>query len=91
MPERNIVEGIAKRIGADDLESLNEKGQQMLLIVLGPGPSLAALQSLVAAERANAAMYGHAVENQQLANLLSIAATVPAVRYKLDFNALPEN
>jgi hypothetical protein len=52
---------------------------QALLIVLGSGPSFAALESLVSANQANGLMYHNSVATQQRTNILSMVATTKCV------------
>jgi hypothetical protein len=60
---------------------------QALVMVLGSGPSIAALDSLLAAQRASGLLYHNAVANQQKTNLLGMAMTAKCVRYMLDPSA----
>jgi len=55
-----------------------------LLTVLGSGPSVATLQSLIAANQASGVMYQNAVANQQLTNVLGMVATMNCVQVLLD-------
>jgi hypothetical protein len=58
--------------------------QEVLVMILGSGPSVAAFQALVAANAANGVMYAHAVQQQQMTNLLGMAVTAKCVRYMLE-------
>ncbi len=60
---------------------------QSLLMVLGSGPSMAALQGMLSQEQANGLMYHNAVSQQQKTNLLGMAMTAKCVGYMLDPNA----
>lgn len=55
-----------------------------LLAVLGSGPSVATLQSLIAANQASGVMYQNAVANQQMGNILGMVATMNCVQVLLD-------
>ena len=62
---------------------------EVLVMILGSGPSVAAFQSIVAANQAGGLMYAHAVEQQQMTNLLGMAMTAKTVRYMLEANHEP--
>lgn len=62
---------------------------EVLVTILGSGPSVAAFQSLVAANQANGLMYAHAVQQQQMTNILGMAMTAKCVRYMLEANHEP--
>lgn len=55
-----------------------------LLAVIGSGPSVVALQSLIAANQASSAMFQNAVHNQQMTNVLGMVATMNCVQGLLD-------
>ncbi|WP_372784957.1 RebB family R body protein [Phenylobacterium sp.] len=55
-----------------------------LLAVIATGPSVATLQSLIAANQASGAMFHNAVANQQMTNVLGMAATMSCVQTLLD-------
>jgi len=57
---------------------------QALLLILGSGPSIAALDELMNVQVSNGIMYHNAVANQQKTNLLGMAMTARCVRYMLD-------
>jgi hypothetical protein len=57
---------------------------QALVMILGSGPSLAALDGFMAVQQSNGIMYHNAVANQQKTNLLGMAMTAKCVRYMLD-------
>jgi hypothetical protein len=57
---------------------------QALLLILGSGPSIAALDGLIAVQQANGIMYHNAVAHQQKTNLLGMAMTAKCVRYMMD-------
>ncbi len=54
------------------------------MLILGSGPSVAAFESLLAANGASGVMYQNAVANQQMTNVLGMAMTAKAVRYMMD-------
>ncbi|MGH6872268.1 MAG: RebB family R body protein [Rhizomicrobium sp.] len=56
---------------------------QSLLLILGSGPSIAAFDSLIAAQASNGLMYHNAVAHQQKTNLLGMAMTAKCVRYMM--------
>ena len=89
MADEDTVTGILKRYtgSAEDsanLQRLADAGEQVLLLVLGSGPSIAAYEALLSAQAANGMMYYNAVNHQQKSNLLSMAMTAKSVRYMLD-------
>ena len=55
-----------------------------LLAVIATGPSVATLQSLIAANQASGAMFQNAVANQQMTNVLGMVATMNCVQALLD-------
>lgn len=63
---------------------LTDAVTQALLLILGSGPSTAALEGLLAAQQANGIMYHNAVSQQQKTNLLGMAMTAKCIRYMLD-------
>lgn len=58
--------------------------KDVLLMIVGSGPAIATLQSLLAAAQANGEIYHEAVENQQRANILAMVATAHAVRVMIE-------
>jgi hypothetical protein len=69
-----------RRASASESDSANE----VLLLILGSGPAVAAFDGLLAAHGASGVMYHNAVANQQKTNILGMAMTAKAVRYLLD-------
>ncbi|HWA90856.1 MAG TPA: RebB family R body protein [Rhizomicrobium sp.] len=61
-----------------------EKMHEVLLTILGSGPSVAAFQSMLQAQAANGLMYYNAVANQQKTNILGMAMTAMTVRFMLE-------
>lgn len=55
-----------------------------LFQVLESTPVIAEINSAIAANQANGLPYHHAVENQQMTNILGMVATAQAVRALLD-------
>ena len=57
---------------------------QVMLMMLGSGPAVAAYEGLLSAQTANGAMFHQAVANQQRLNLLGMCTTAKCVRYMFD-------
>ncbi|HEY1631812.1 MAG TPA: RebB family R body protein [Rhizomicrobium sp.] len=57
---------------------------QVLVMLLGSGPALAAYDGLLQAQQANGIMYHNAVANQQKATMLGMALTAKCVRYMMN-------
>ncbi len=72
--------GTRRRASASESDRANE----VLLLILGSGPAVAAFDGLLAANGAGAVMYHNAVANQQMTNILGMAMTAKAVRYMMD-------
>ena len=57
---------------------------EVLLLILGSGPAIAAFDSLLQAHAADGLMYQNAVADQQKTNVLGMAMTAMMVSYALD-------
>ncbi len=57
---------------------------QVMVTVLGAGPSFAALESMLSANQANGLMYHNAVAQQQKTNVIAMVATANCVAKLLD-------
>jgi hypothetical protein len=79
--------GLSKACADGVSPAVTEAVTQALVMVLGAGPSVAALEGMFAAETATAAMYHNAVACQHRTNLLGMAMTAKCVRYMLDGKA----
>ncbi len=55
-----------------------------MLSVLGSGPSIAAIDSTLAANQANGILYYNAQENQQIANIIGMVTTMNCVQQLLN-------
>ncbi|HEX4295149.1 MAG TPA: RebB family R body protein [Rhizomicrobium sp.] len=73
-----------RKAGTKRRTSAPEGADEVLLMILGSGPSVAAFESMLQANAANGSMYHNAVANQQKTNLLGMAMTAKCIRYMLD-------
>jgi Killing trait len=60
---------------------------QALLMALGSGPTVAALESMTAASQASGLMFHNAVANQQKVNIEALVATAECIRKILNVSA----
>jgi Killing trait len=81
------LSNLFSQAGADGVSpAVTDAVTQALVLVLGSGPAIAALDGLLTVQAANGIMYHNAVANQQKTNLLGMAMTAKCVRYMLDPN-----